>query len=120
MSPLVFSIARFTYVPDEYYDTIEAAFAAKPLAEWTAVIPHSNLTLVIDRNPERVIMKCIDGQDIRVPSFTFPLTMDQNIWDLTAIKREMQCDPSKRVVIVKFPHIVFRWYNHQEKVNSPR
>jgi hypothetical protein len=65
----VFSISRFTYVPDEQFPNIEAAFAAKPLAEWIPVIPHSSLTLVINQSPfGNVTMKCLDGQDIRVAS----------------------------------------------------
>ena len=70
MECFVVSIARFTYVPDEHYDTIEAAFAAKPLAEWIALVAHSQLTLAIERTPDKVIMKCIDGDDVRVLSFT--------------------------------------------------
>ena len=66
MELLRVSIARFTFVADEPYDTIEAAFSAKPLATWTALIPHSQLTLAIEKNPDKVIMKCIDGVDVRV------------------------------------------------------
>jgi hypothetical protein len=66
MTSLAVSIARFTYVPDECFNTIEAAFAAKSLAHWTALIPHSHLTLTIEKSPDKVVMKCLDGQDIRV------------------------------------------------------
>ena len=62
------SIARFTYVPDEHYDTIEAAFAAKPLADWTALVPQSQFSLVIEQSLETIIMKCLDGQGIHVHS----------------------------------------------------
>ena len=68
MECFVVSIARFTYVPDEHYDTIEAAFAAKPHAEWTALVAHSQLTLAIEKTPDKVTMKCIDGEDVRVLS----------------------------------------------------
>lgn len=44
------------------------------------------------------------------------ITQLQSTWDLSAIKKEAEDDKSRRVVIVKFPHIVFRWYNRQEKV----
>jgi hypothetical protein len=64
------SIARFTYVPDEHYDTIEAAFAAKSLAAWTPLIPHSHLTLTIEEIPDKAVMKCLDGQDVRVHPIT--------------------------------------------------
>jgi hypothetical protein len=70
MECLAVSIARFTYVPDEYYDTIEAAFAAKPLVEWTALVAHSQLTLAIEKTPDKVILKCLDGEDVRVLSST--------------------------------------------------
>jgi hypothetical protein len=66
MELLTASIARFTSVADEHYDTIEAAFSAKPLATWNALIPHSQLTLTIQRNYDKVVMKCIDGEDVRV------------------------------------------------------
>jgi hypothetical protein len=68
MVSLSVSISRFTSVPDEHYDTIESAFAAKPLAQWTALVPHSQLTLKIEKNPDKVVMKCVDGDDIRVQS----------------------------------------------------
>src|SRR5271154_4991780 len=42
--------------------------------------------------------------------------MCKNTWDLSAIKLDSLQDPSKHVVIVKFPHIVLRWYARQEKV----
>jgi len=32
------------------------------------------------------------------------------------MKAEVVDDPSRRIVIVKFPYIVFRWYTHHEKV----
>jgi len=32
------------------------------------------------------------------------------------MKGEVVDDPSRRIVIVKFPYIVFRWYTHHEKV----
>ena len=64
------SIARFTYVPDEHYDTIEAAFAAKPLVEWTALVAYSQLTLAIEKTHDKVILKCLDGEDVRVLSST--------------------------------------------------
>ena len=121
MECFVVSIARFTYVPDEHYDTIEAAFAAKPLAEWTALVAHSQLTLAIEKTFDRVIMKCIDGDDVRVlpspPTISRFVSDLERTWDLSVIKRESTDDPSRRVVIVKFPHIVFRWYNPQEKVS---
>jgi hypothetical protein len=66
MVSLCVSIARFTSVPDEHYDTIESAFAAKALAQWTAIVPHSQLTLKIEKNPDKLVMKCMDGDDIRV------------------------------------------------------
>lgn len=44
--------------------------------------------------------------------------MPQITWDLSAIKRDSADDPSRHVVIVKFPHIVFRWYSRQEKVTK--
>jgi len=71
ITPLQISVARFTYVPDEYYDTIETAFAAKPLAEWTALIPRTQFTLLIDQSLDRVLMKCLDGPDIRVALITW-------------------------------------------------
>jgi hypothetical protein len=63
-----FSVTRFTYVPDEYYDTIEAAFAAKPLADWTAIVAHSQLSLAIEKSRDKILMKCLDGEDVRVLS----------------------------------------------------
>jgi hypothetical protein len=61
-----FSVSRFTYVPNEQFPTIEAAFSSKPLPEWILVPPHASFTLVIDQTVDRVVMKCLDGQDIRV------------------------------------------------------
>jgi hypothetical protein len=42
--------------------------------------------------------------------------LSQSTWDLSAIKRETASDPGRHVVIVKYPHIVFRWYHRQEQV----
>jgi len=69
------SVSRFTYVPDESYMSVEAAFAAKPLAEWTIVSPRRcpSFTLTIDKTPEKVVMKCLDGSDLTV-SPLFPLS----------------------------------------------
>jgi len=67
--PLLLSlgIARFTYVPDTYYDTVEVAFAGKSLAEWIPLVAHASLTLTIEKTEsEKVLMKCLDGQDVRV------------------------------------------------------
>lgn len=66
------SVSRFTYVPDESYMSVDAAFAAKPLADWTIVSPrHSpSFTLTIDRTPEKVVMKCLDGSDLTVSSLS--------------------------------------------------
>jgi len=63
------SVSRFTYVPDESYISVDAAFAAKPLAEWTIVSPrHSpSFTLTIDKTSQKVVMKCLDGSDLTVP-----------------------------------------------------
>jgi hypothetical protein len=65
--PLIFSLARFTYVPDEYFNSIEDAFSAKPLAGWTVPFtPLSDLSLAIVQEPDSVVMKCVDGKDVRV------------------------------------------------------
>jgi hypothetical protein len=61
-----FFISRFTYVPDERYDTVEAAFAAKPLADWTAIVPHAQLSLSLEKSRDKILMKCLDGEDVRV------------------------------------------------------
>jgi hypothetical protein len=72
MTLLTFAIARFTYVRDEHYDTVEEAFAAKSQAEWAALIPHSNLSLTIDKSfDQMVVMKCQDGHDVRVSRLLF-------------------------------------------------
>ena len=63
-----FSIARFTYVPPEHYESIEAAFSSKPLADWLTVTPNSHLTLQIQQSYDAVLMKCLDGHEPRVPS----------------------------------------------------
>jgi hypothetical protein len=113
------SVSRYTYVPNEQFATIEAAFAAKPTAEWILVPPHASFSLVIDQMSDHVIMKCLDGQDVRVSiqlSYIPSNYLRQNTWDLSAIKRESANDPGRHVVIVKFPHIVFRWYNRQDQV----
>ena len=60
------SVSRFTYVPNEQFATVEAAFSAKPPAEWILVPPHASFTLAIDQTSDHVIMKCLDGQDVRV------------------------------------------------------
>jgi hypothetical protein len=67
------SVSRFTYVPDEYYNSADAAFVAKPLAEWINVTPKHlpMFALAIDKTPQRVIMKCLDGRDVVVPSTPF-------------------------------------------------
>jgi len=62
-----FSIARFTYVPPEHYDSIEMAFSSKPLADWITMTPHSHLTLQVQQSYDSVLLKCLDGHDIRVP-----------------------------------------------------
>jgi hypothetical protein len=63
-------VSRFTFVPDECYDTVDAAFAGKPLAEWTIVSPRHSpaFTLTIDKSPQTVIMKCLDGREVVVLS----------------------------------------------------
>jgi hypothetical protein len=113
------SVSRFTYVPNEQFATIEAAFSAKPTAEWILVPPHASFTLAIDQTSDHVIMKCLDGQDVRVSiqlSYFPSNYLLQSTWDLSAIKRESAYYPGRHVVVVKFPHIVFRWYNRQEQV----
>jgi hypothetical protein len=66
MTSFSFSISRFTYVPDEEFPNVEAAYTSKGVAEWITVMPHSLLTLVLDQRRDTVIMKCLDGKDIRV------------------------------------------------------
>jgi hypothetical protein len=66
MTSLQFSLSRFTYANDEHYDTMEAALAAKALVEWITLTPHSSLFLTIDKSPSKILMKCLDGQDVRV------------------------------------------------------
>jgi len=63
-----YPITRFTYVPDEYFETVGAAFGAKPIAEWKLVPPQISFTLAIDFAPKPVTMKCVDGTDVRVAS----------------------------------------------------
>jgi hypothetical protein len=68
------SVSRFTYVPDEFYNSVDAAFFAKPLAEWINVTPKHlpMFALAIEKTPQRVVMKCLDGRDVVVLS---PLTL---------------------------------------------
>ena len=72
MTGLQFSISRFTYAPDEHYDTMEAALAAKGVPDWITLTAHSALFLTIDKSPSKILMKCLDGQDVRVcPSISY-------------------------------------------------
>jgi len=66
MSSLQFSISRFTYAPDEHYDSMEAALTAKAAVEWIPLTAHSSLFLAIDKSSSKILMKCLDGQDVRV------------------------------------------------------
>ena len=73
MTSLQFSLSRFTYANDEHYDTMEAALAAKALVEWITLTPHSSLFLTIDKSPSKILMKCLDGQDVRVHLYPSPI-----------------------------------------------
>jgi hypothetical protein len=65
------AVTRFTYVPDEYFETIDAAFGAKPMAEWKVVFPQVAFYLQIENISEKVTMRCLDGQMSKVFIFFF-------------------------------------------------
>ena len=65
-------VTRFSYVPEECFETIDAALGAKPMAEWKIVQPWNAFALVTEVTPERVMLKCVDGANSRVSTPSVP------------------------------------------------
>jgi hypothetical protein len=63
---LSFSVARFTYAPDESCPTADAAIATRSPIDWICYNPQATLSLVIDQTPGGSLMKFIDGEYIYV------------------------------------------------------
>ena len=69
---LSLALARFTYAPDESCATTDAAIATRSPTDWVCYNPQSTLALLIDQKPDKMLMKCMDGEDTCVQTHDHP------------------------------------------------